>query len=62
MVDYHLQQEDPNHIILIFGGNLIEYPGDVSTYTADTTSSKIVYNSVVSTPKAKYICIHIKSF
>ena len=34
---------------------MIKYPGDVSTPTEDTTTAKIVINSTISTPKAKYL-------
>ena len=40
MVGYHPQQEDPNRVRLTAVGNLISYPGDVSTGTADLTTSK----------------------
>ena len=33
------------------GGNIIDYPGDASAPTADTTTEQIVRNSVASTPK-----------
>ena len=44
------------------GGNLIDYPGDVSTPTADTTTAKLVINSTISTPHAKFMCGDIKDF
>ena len=62
MVYYSPQKEDPNHIILIVGVNIIDYTVDVSTYTYDTTTSKIVWNILVSNPKAKYMCIDINTF
>jgi hypothetical protein len=43
------------------GGNLIDYPGDVSTKTADLTTAKILFNSVLSTPKAKFMGIDLKN-
>lgn len=36
------------------GGNLIHFPGNVSTPTADLTTIKILINSVLSTPGAKF--------
>ena len=62
VVDYRPQKEDPNHTRLIVGGNIIDYPGYLSTPTADTNTSNIAWNSVVSTPKAKYMCIDIINF
>jgi len=44
------------------GGNRIEYPGKVSTPTSDLTTCKCILNSVVSTPKAKFMTIDIKDF
>jgi hypothetical protein len=59
-VDYRPQKEEPNRTRLMVGGNLIEYPGDVSTPTADTTTAKMVINSTISTPNAKFMCADIK--
>jgi hypothetical protein len=36
------------------GGNKIEYAGDTSTPTADLTTAKLVFNSVISTPNAEF--------
>ena len=33
---------------------------DVSTPTSDITTAKIVWNSVVSNPNTKYMCIDMK--
>jgi hypothetical protein len=41
---------------------LINYPYDVSTPTADITTAKIVFNSVVSTPNAKFMGLDVKDF
>ena len=57
MVDYCSQIDEPNRTQWTFGGNLIEYPGDVISPTSGTTIDKIACNSVVSTPKANYMCI-----
>ena len=62
VVHYRPQKEDPNCIILTVGGNLIEYHRDTRTSTDDTTTANILWNSVVSTPKAKYMCIDINNF
>jgi hypothetical protein len=47
---------------LTVGGNLIDYPGDVSTKTANLTTAKILFNSVPSTPKANFMGINLKNF
>jgi hypothetical protein len=44
------------------GGNLINYPGDCGTPTAGLLTVKLLFNSVLSTPQAKFICIDIKDF
>jgi hypothetical protein len=41
------------------GGNLIDYPGELTTQTADLVTSKILWNSIISTPNAKYTCADI---
>jgi hypothetical protein len=61
VVDYRPQKEDPNRIRITVGGNLITYKGDVSTRTADLTTSKLLWNSVLSTAGAKYMCLDIKN-
>jgi hypothetical protein len=47
---------------LTVGGNLIDYPGNVSTKTADLTMAKILFNSVVPMPNAKFMGIDLKNF
>jgi hypothetical protein len=47
---------------LTAGGNLINYPYNVSTPTANITTAKIVFNSVLSTPNAKFMGLNIKDF
>ena len=61
MVDYPPQKEDPNRVRLTMGGNLISYPGGVTTRTADLTTSKILCNSILSTVRENYMCIDIKN-
>ena len=61
IVDYWPQKEDPKHVHITAGGNLIEYPDELTTRTADLITSKIMWNSVLSTPNAKYACIDIKN-
>jgi hypothetical protein len=62
VVDFRLQKEDPHRIRITAGGNLINYPGELSTWTADLTTSKLMWNSVLSTEGAKYMCLDIKNF
>ena len=44
------------------GGNLIEYPSKLTTNTADLTTTKLIWNSVISNKGAKYISIDIHNF
>jgi hypothetical protein len=49
VVDFCPQKADPHCICITAGGNLINYPGELSTWTADLTTSKLMWNSVLST-------------
>ena len=62
VVDYRPQKEDPNRVRITVGGNLINYPGELTTRTADLVTSKILWNSVVSTPNARYVTADLKLF
>jgi len=42
VVDYRPQKEDPNRVRITVGGNLIDYPGELTTNTADLITSKIL--------------------
>ena len=43
------------------GGNLIDYPFELTTRTADMVSSKILWNSVISTDGARFASADIKN-
>jgi hypothetical protein len=43
------------------GGNLIDYPFELTTHTADMVSSKILWNSVISTKGAHFAGFNIKN-
>jgi hypothetical protein len=62
VVDFRPQKADPHRIRITTGGNLINYPGELSTQTADLTTSKLMWNSILSTAGAKYMCLDIKNF
>ena len=42
VVYYRPQKEYPNRVRITAGGNLIIYPGELTTSTADITTSKIL--------------------
>jgi hypothetical protein len=60
--NYRPQKADPYRVRFTVGGNLIHYPGNVHTPTADITTAKILFNSVLSTPKAKFMGIDLSDF
>ena len=62
VIDYRPQKADPNRVRITAGGNLIEYPFELTTRTADLTTSKILWNSILSTKNAKCMCVDVKSF
>ena len=62
VVEFRPQKEDPNRVRITAGGNLIKYPGELTTRTADLTTTKIAWNSVLSTEGAKYACLDVGNF
>jgi hypothetical protein len=46
---------------ITIGGNLINYPYELTTQTADMVSSKIMWNSVISMPNTKFGGADIKN-
>jgi hypothetical protein len=60
VVNYRPQNEDPYRIHITAGGNLIRYKSRPSIRTADLHTAKLHWNSVISTPGAKYMCLNIK--
>jgi hypothetical protein len=62
IVDVRPNNEEVHRVRLTVGGKLIKYDGDVSTISADLTTSKRLWNSVISTEGAKYMCLDDKNF
>ena len=62
VVDYRPQKKDKNRVRVTAGGNLIEYPGELTTRTADMTTSKLMWNSTISTHNARYMCADAANF
>eukprot|EP00804_Cyclotella_cryptica_P008147 CCRYP_004624-RA/>CCRYP_004624-RA protein AED:0.13 eAED:0.13 QI:0/0/0/1/0/0/3/0/1209 len=56
------EKDEPNRTRATFGGNLIHYPDDVGTPTADLLLIKIFLNSVISTPGARFATGHLSNF
>ena len=60
---YREQKADPFRVRLTVGGNLIKFPGDVSTkQIADILTAKMLINSIISTPGARAAAIDLKDF
>ena len=55
-------KEDPDTKRITIGRNRIIYPGDVGTPTASLELIKLILNSVLSRPGAKFACFDIKNF
>ena len=47
---------------MVAGGDRVHYPGDAGTPTADLLTVKLLINSVISTPGAKFFTMDIKDF
>ena len=61
VVDYRQKKTDPNRVRITSGGNLIDYPHELTTRIADLITTKILWNSVLSTEDAQYMYIDIKN-
>jgi hypothetical protein len=62
VVDIRPNKTETHRFRLTVVGNLIQYPGDVSTRSADLTTSKCLWNSAISTEVTKYMCLDVKNF
>jgi hypothetical protein len=54
--------EEPNRTRLVAGGDRVHYLGDAGTPTADLLTVKLLLNSIISTPNAKFMTMDIKDF
>ena len=61
-MNYRPEKGDPYRTRITVGGNLIVYPGDCGTPSVDLLTVKLLLNSVISTPDAKFMTINIKDF
>ena len=59
IMDFQPPKVDPHRIHITAGGNLINYPSELSTHTANLTTSKLMWNSILSTKGAHYMCLKI---
>jgi hypothetical protein len=56
------QKEEKCHTRMTLGGNLVDYPGDVSMGMAEMETIKILLSSVVSTPGATFCSADVTNF
>jgi hypothetical protein len=59
---YREGKKDKYRTRITMGGNLINYPGDCGTPTANLFTVKVLFNSIISTPNARFMSIDIKDF
>lgn len=62
VLDHRPQKEDPNRIRITAGGDKIQYNDELSVRSADITTAKLHWNSVISTDNARYMCLDLSLF
>jgi hypothetical protein len=60
--NYRSQKKEKHRVRLTVCGNCIVYPGNKSTPTANLTAAKLLINSTISTPGAKFLGINLPNF
>jgi hypothetical protein len=60
--DFHDRKKDKYRTRVTMGGNLVNFPGDCGTPTADLLTLKLLLNSIISTTNAKFTTLDIKDF
>jgi hypothetical protein len=56
------EKAEPNQTRFTAGGDKINYPFEVATPTAEMLVAKILFNSVISTPGARFMTMDISNF
>ena len=56
------EKEESNRTRFTVGGDRINYPGAVATPTAEMLVAKMLFNSVISTPGARFMTMDISNF
>ena len=62
VVSYRPHKDEKERTRLTVGGNLIICLYDVSSPTAALTTAKLLFNSVISTPGARFVTFDLKNF
>ena len=60
--NFRPEKEDPHRVRITVGGDRINYPFKVGTPTADMQLVKLLLNSIISTPNAKFMSLDISNF
>ena len=60
--NYRAEKDDPNWVRITVEGNKINYTGECGTPTADLLTIKLLFNSVILTPGAKFMTMDISNF
>ena len=60
--DIRMAKDNPYRTRLTVGGDKINYPGEVGTPTCELLLAKIFFNSVISTPNARFLTADISNF
>jgi hypothetical protein len=59
---YCPETKDPHCTHIMMGRNIVNYPNNCGTPTVDILTVKLLFNSIISTPNAKFMTIDIKDF
>jgi hypothetical protein len=62
VAEYKPHKDEKHRIRFTCGSDRVDYPGKVSTKTADITTAKLLFNLVISTPGARFVAFDIKNF
>jgi hypothetical protein len=60
--NFRKSKKDKYRTRITIGGNLINFPDDCGTPTADLLTVKLLLNSIISTTNAKFMTLDIKDF
>ena len=61
VIDHRPPKDNPNHVRITVDGNLINYSFELTTHITDKVSSKILWNSTISTKGACFAGADIKN-
>ena len=62
VIDYQPQKLEPNHTKLTISKDQINYPWVVTTPIANLMMAKLLFNSTIFTPGAKFFGVDVKNF